>query len=84
MTMDFNPLWILVALAVSGSVVKGLFWLRDVHNMKVGWQAFAKEIRDDIKKIFERIPLPKTLEAAGPLRLSELGVCAAEKQMRQL
>ncbi len=71
--MDFNPLWILVALAVFGSIVKGLFWLRDVHNMKEGWQAFAKEIRDDIKKIFERIPPPITLEAASPLRLSELG-----------
>ena len=73
MTMDFNPLWILVALAVLGSIVKGLFWLRDVHNMKEGWQAFAKEIRGDIKKILERIPPPKTLESASPLRLSEIG-----------
>ena len=71
--MDFNPLWILVALTVLGLAVKGLFWLRDVHNMKEGWQTFAKEIRDDIKKILERIPPPKTLESASPLRLSEIG-----------
>lgn len=71
--MDFNPLWILVALTVLGLAVKGLFWLRDVHNMKEGWQTFAKEIRDDIKKILERIPPPTTLESASPLRLSEIG-----------
>ena len=79
--MDFNPLWIIVALTALGLAVKGLFWLRDVHTAKEGWAkftadtfpAFAKEIRGRLDQLFERIPPPKTLGAASPLSLNDLG-----------
>ena len=81
-----NPLWILVTIAVGGALVKGLFWLRDVHTAKESWArftaetfpAFAKEIRGRIDQIIERIPPPKTLASASPLRLSPLGEKVAE------
>ena len=41
--MDFNPLWIIVIVAVSGALIKGLFWLRDVHTAKDRWTRFTIE-----------------------------------------
>ena len=57
-----NPLTYIVAVTVGGLLVKGLFWLRDVHHVKNGWQAFTQEIRDDIKQILLRLPPPRPIE----------------------
>ena len=80
--MDFNPLWIIVIVAVGGALIKGLFWLRDVHTAKDGWTrftteqfpAFAKEIRGRIDQIFERLPpTPAGVAPGSPLRLTGFG-----------
>ncbi len=80
----YNPLTYIALLTLVGLVVKGLFWLRDVHNMKSGWQTFTeeiredlKEIRQDIKQIFLRLP-PRAIESASPVRLTDYGSKMAE------
>ena len=66
-----NPLTYVLALAVGGLIVRGLFWLRDVHNAKEGWGAIVTEIRADIKEIFKRLPpLPAPVSASSPLTLT--------------
>ena len=69
-----NPLTYVLALAVGGLIIRGLFWLRDVHNAKEGWGAIVTEIRADIKEIFKRLPpLPAPVSASSPLKLTEFG-----------
>lgn len=70
---SINPVWILVALAVAGAIGKGLFWLRDVHNVKNGWGTLAEDIRNDLKEILARLPPQQLVESASPLRLSKRG-----------
>ena len=73
----FNPLWILVALAVGTAIVKGLFWLRDVHTAKQGWADVTEEIRKDIKRIFHLLRSP--VSGDSPLRLNTFGRDIAAK-----
>lgn len=73
-----NPLTYIVAVTVGGLLVKGLFWLRDVHHVKNGWQAFTQEIRDDIKQILLRLPPPRPIESGSPARLTDYGLKMAE------
>ena len=69
-----NPLTYVLALAVGGALVKGLFWLRDVHNAKQGWGAVVDEIRADIKNILLRLPsTPAPVESGSPLQLTDFG-----------
>ena len=69
-----NPLTYVLALAVGTALVKGLFWLRDVHNAKQGWGAIVDEIRKDIKDILLRLPpTPASVTSGSPLRLTDFG-----------
>lgn len=79
--MDFNPLWILAILTVLGLVIKGLFWLRDVHSATEGWSEFtgetfpefAKEIREKIEEIFRRLPpVPAGVQTGKPAQADRL------------
>ena len=66
-----NPATYIVVLAVGAALVKGLFWLRDVHHVKNGWHTFTKEIREDIKKILLIIRTP--VASGSPLQLTDFG-----------
>ena len=72
--MDFNPLWILVGLTVLGLVVKGLFWLRDVHTAKQSWVKFTTETFPEfVKEVFLRLPDKPEIAHSSPSQLTEVG-----------
>ena len=71
--MDWSQVpWPVVSVALGG-LVWLIYWADGMNEHRKTVATFKKEIRDDIKKIFERIPPPNTLGAASPLGLSELG-----------
>ncbi len=53
-------------------------WITKVNASRSMLAEFIKEIRDDIKKIFERLPTP-TVASQSPIRLTDLGSEIAEE-----
>ena len=47
-------------------------WKGAVDSDRIAFKEFIKEIRDDIKEIFKRLPAPPTI-SDSPLRLTEFG-----------
>ena len=47
-------------------------WQEEVDTDRKAFKDFMKEIRQDIKKILERLP-QRTIESTSPLRLTDLG-----------
>lgn len=56
---------------ISGTIAVSI-WGGRVQEHKKGVTEFMKEIRDDIKKIFDRLP-PNPVGAGSPMKLTELG-----------
>jgi hypothetical protein len=73
-----SPLIVLAAIAVISSLVTIGIWVGRVNSDRDSFKEFMKEIRDDIKRIFERLP-PVTLSTGSPRRLNELGLKVAKK-----
>ena len=84
-----NPVWIIAILAILGAFYKVIHWKINVDNNQTNLKksfdddrstllAFIKEIRTDIKKIFERLPSP-TLSENSPLQLNNLGQSISER-----
>ncbi len=68
-----NPITLVIALlAVVTVIFKVAQWVERVNLDRSSLKELTKEIREDIKKILERLPSP-VLEKGSPLRLSELG-----------
>ena len=71
--MSINP-WMVVGGAVA--VVSLIFfagkWVGGIAEFKKHTMEFIAEIRDDIKKILERLP-PVVVSGGSPLRLTDLG-----------
>lgn len=61
-----------ILLAVIGFVYKYGKWQGEVNTDRANFKEFMTEIRDDIKKIFERLPTP-AVSPGSPLRLTEYG-----------
>ncbi len=61
-----------VLLAIAGGIVRAVYWVASVNSDRSGIQDFMKEIRGDIKKIFERLP-PPLAAGKSPLGLTDLG-----------
>ncbi len=53
-------------------------WITKVNASRSTLAEFIKEIRDDIKKIFDRLPAP-TIASQSPIRLTDLGREIAEE-----
>ena len=53
-------------------------WITKVNASRSTLAEFIKEIRDDIKKIFDRLPAP-TVASQSPIRLTDLGREIAEE-----
>ncbi len=63
---------VVLALAVATAAGRLLMWIGGVNEHKSEVSEFMREIRADIKKIFQRLP-SKTLDRGSPVRLTALG-----------
>lgn len=75
----FNPIWIVVGLAVAGGLIAIGRWIGAVNADRETFKGFIeaaskdiREIRDDIKKMLQWHP-SKTVSSDSPLKLTELG-----------
>lgn len=67
-----TPLIVTASLAVIYAVVKVIRWTATVDLKLNQFTDFAKEVRDDIKQIFLRLP-PVPVVGSSPLRLTDFG-----------
>ena len=67
-----TPLVVTASLAVIIAVVKVIRWTATVDLKLEQFTRFAKEVRDDIKQIFLRLP-PVPVVASSPLQLTDYG-----------
>ena len=69
-----HPTTIIVGLVtVIGAAFKIARWTGSVDADRGRFDAFMEEVRADIKKILDRLPLPSTTMSGSPLRLTDLG-----------
>ena len=67
-----TPLIVTASPAVIYAVVKVIRWTATVDLKLNQFTDFAKEVRDDIKQIFLRLP-PVPVAGSSPLRLTDFG-----------
>ncbi len=67
-----TPLIVTASLAVIIAVVKVIRWTATVDHRLEQFTDFAKEVRDDIKQIFLRLP-PVPVAGSSPLQLTDFG-----------
>ena len=74
-----NPvIYIIPAIAVIGALVTVGIWIGNMNSFKDTVGDTLKEIRDDIKKLFERLP-PAVISEGSPISLTELGRSISEE-----
>lgn len=76
---EFNPLWILIGIAISSALVTGGIWVGKVQSKMSDLSGLMPEIRDglsniqeSIKELLRRLP-PKPVAGGSPLQLTDLG-----------
>ncbi len=67
-----TPVLIVAALAMVGAVFRIGKWVGSIDSLKETVETSIMEIKNDIKKILERLP-PSTIAEGSPLTLTELG-----------
>jgi len=67
-----NPITYLVILGVVSAIVTASIWVGKINERTGKTSELLKEIRDDIKRIFERLP-PVTATSKSPAQLTDLG-----------
>ncbi len=72
-----TPLIVTASLAVIIAAVKVIRWTATVDLRLDRFTAFAKEVRDDIKQIFLRLP-PVPVVSSSPLHLTDFGARMAD------
>ena len=72
-----TPLIVTASLAVIIAAVKVIRWTATVDLRLDQFTAFAKEVRDDIKQIFLRLP-PVPVVSSSPLQLTDFGARMAD------
>ncbi len=76
---SFNPLWIMVGLAVAGALIAIGKWIGAVNSDRGSFKKFTVAVRDDLKDIQNDIKKmlhwqsSKTIDSQSPLRLTEIG-----------
>ena len=60
-------------VTVGGAILYTGIWIGKVNSDRVSFNEFMKEVRRDIKRIFERLPPPQTIAFESPLQLTEFG-----------
>lgn len=69
---EFNPLWILVAIAVASALITGGIWIGKVQIRTSALNDLMPEVRDGIKELLQRLP-PRPVAGGSPLQLTDLG-----------
>ena len=69
---------VVLALAVATATGRLLMWIGGVNEHKSEVSEFMREIRADIKRIFQRLP-SKTPDRGSPVRLTALGAEVAKQ-----
>ena len=67
-----SPLSIIAALAVLAAIWKCACWFAKIDRGHTDFRELVKEIRNDIKEIFKRLPSPE-VKSASPVTLTEFG-----------
>ena len=73
-----TPLIVIAVLAVLGVLYKFARWQGTVDTDLTTIKGFMAEIREDIKKIFHRLP-PSPVASGSPMRLTDFGENIARK-----
>lgn len=71
--MASNWGWIVVVLAICGATYKFIKWTAVVDADRDQFRDFMKEIRDDIKEIFKRLPGEPLEKVTSPISLTDYG-----------
>ena len=70
---NLPPIYYIAGSIAAASTLIGIgMWIGGINHHKSAVVAFMQEIRNDIKKIFDRLPLASVV-GNSPLRLTELG-----------
>lgn len=72
------PSVILVLIALGTLIFKVGKWVGSVNSDSATFKDFINEVRDDIKKILDRLPA-KAVASGSPIRLTDLGKRVSEK-----
>jgi hypothetical protein len=72
--LDYRVLGLILTVAVVlGTLIyKFATWKNSVDNDRHNFHEFMREVRSDIKKIFDRLP-PETTRSSSPIGLTDLG-----------
>ncbi len=73
------PLIVIAVLAVLGVLYKFAHWQGTVDTDLTTLKKFMEEIREDIKRIFNRLPPPSPVASDSPMRLTDFGKNIAQK-----
>ncbi len=70
-----TPWWVVFGLTVTLllTLFKIARWSASKDNRLGSLEKLVAEIREDIKKIFNRLPAPTSVQANSPVSLSEFG-----------
>ena len=74
-----TPLIVTAVLAIIGIIWAAGRWTGKVDGKLTDLRKAVDEIRADIKKIFSRLPDPKTVASGSPRQLTDFGSKIAEK-----
>ena len=72
-----TPLIVIAVLAVAGALIGIGKWIGAVNADRGSFKEFMNEIREDIKKIFHRLPAPAVV-GSSPLHLTDFGQAIAD------
>ena len=62
-----------IGLPVLVGIGATIWWASSIHTRVGNLSKLVTEIREDIKKIFERLPSKETVAGLGPFQLTDLG-----------
>ena len=78
MEVWLTPTGILVVIAIGGVFWAAASWYGSVNSDRSSFKEFMNEVRDDIKKILQRLPAP-TVASSSPMTLTDFGKEIAEE-----
>ena len=69
-----NPaVWIIAAISAGGVIFAIGRWVGAVNHDRKSFDAFMKEVRDDIKEILTRLSPPPPVASLSPVQLTDFG-----------
>ena len=68
-----NPTTYVLIIAIVGGLITIGRWIGGMDRFRSSVEDTIKIIQEDIKKIFERLPVPETVGSNSPRTLSDFG-----------